>query len=331
MTDTKRKAPNIDRLMAALHQEKADRIPNFDVMFNARFCQHILGPSSGEDVFWNMAPENAVKLVQAIGQDAIMCVTAPPMPPEGSIQSLDDLRDYLATDIDREAYRSKMKAFLAAAKGTGIGVMARLTGPLVISYMGSGPIPIQSFMLHLYDNPEMVSAFMDRVIELDMQIIDALADLPFDFYYIGDDVADNNGFMISPTTMKEIWVPRYKKIIDAVHEKGKPIMNHCCGNQKDILPYLLDWEVEATHPIQSKANDIYAMKKQVGDRITLVGNIAINLLSMGTREEVVADTREHLARLGGDGAYIACSDHSIIDSVIPENYLAMIETVHREG
>ena len=48
-------------------------------------------------------------------------------------------------------------------------------------------------------------------------------------------------------------------------------------------------------------------------------------------EDVVADTREHLARLMPGGGYIAASSHSIMDNIAVENFLAMIETVHAYG
>ncbi len=323
--------PDIDRLLAALHHVKGDRVPNFEIIFNSRFCNEILGEANDGRSFWDMPPEDAVSLVQMIGQDAIVCSLATAFPPEGSVLSMAELRPFLAQPLDRRKFCQKLRSYRRATKGTKVGVAVRLPGPMTAVYMATGPIPIQSFMLHLYDQPEMINAFMDKVVELTLQIIETVKPENFDFFYIGDDLCDNSGYLISPAMVDEIWAPRYRKIIDAAHDCGKPVINHCCGKQTPLLPYLIGWGVEATHPLQSGANDIFEVKRQYGDKITLVGNIAVDTLSFGSRQQVIAETREKLAKLGTDGGYVACSDHSIIDSVQPENFLAMVETVHRFG
>jgi len=90
--------------------------------------------------------------------------------------------------------------------------------------------------------------------------------------------------------------------------------------------------VNAVHPIQPVANDIYAIHAEYGDRLTLVGNIDVaSVLSYGTPAEVRQNVREHIDRLAGSGGYIVCSSHSIIDSVPPENYLAMVRATQEFG
>jgi uroporphyrinogen-III decarboxylase len=193
--------------------------------------------------------------------------------------------------------------------------------------MACGPIPIQSFMLYLYDKPDLIAAMMERFVDYSLSIIAAIKKSDFQFYYIGDDLSSTTGPLISPDMIAQVWAPQYERIIRAAQETGKPIVNHCCGDQSPVLPYLLDWGVEATHPLQPGANDIYAVREQYGNRITLIGNMDIaKALSFGTEEEVAEETMEHIQRLGKDGSYVVCSSHSIIDSVIPENFLAMVRT-----
>ncbi len=109
-------------------------------------------------------------------------------------------------------------------------------------------------------------------------------------------------------------------------------MIHCCGKQAAILPYLVEWGVNAVHPLQPNANDIYAVQAEYGDKLTLVGNIDVaGVLTYGTPAEVRASVKEHIERLGGRGGYVVCSSHSIIDCVPPENYLAMVEATREYG
>ena len=322
---------DIRRLLASLKREKWDRTPNFEIWLGPRSIARILQRNHYDLSFWTMPPNEAVTLVNAIGQDAIVCSLSPKLPPRGSILAPGDLADFLNKGIDRSAMRTKLQTYLDATAGTKTGVVVQIGGPLTQTYMSCGPIPIQSFMLMLYDQPELIDQCMGLYTGWTLQIIEAIKDLPFALFYIGDDLCDNSGLMINPEFVESIWAPHYQQIIEAAHATGRPIICHCCGNQSPVIPYWLKWGVEACHPLQAGANDIYDFKKKYGNRLVPVGNISVGLLSSGTTEQVVLDVQKHLSALAQDGGYIVCSDHSIIDSVIPEHFLAMINTVHRDG
>jgi len=193
--------------------------------------------------------------------------------------------------------------------------------------MATGPIPIQSFMELIHDQPDLVDRLMDTVTDYYLDVIGAAGDMPFDLWYIGDDVT---GFM-SPAMLKELWARRHERIVRAAQETGKPIICHCCGDQTEVLPYFAHWGVDAVHPLQPDMNDIYAVREQYPE-LALVGNISVqDVLTFGTPEEVARDTEEHIARLGDAGGYIVGSSHSIIDSIPPENYEAMVRTAQTVG
>jgi len=55
------------------------------------------------------------------------------------------------------------------------------------------------------------------------------------------------------------------------------------------------------------------------------------VLSFGTPPAVCEDTREHSERPGGEGGCLVCFSQSILDTVSPENYLAMVEAARELG
>lgn len=324
--------PNIDRLLAALDHRPADRVPNFEILIDNQATRHILGmPTEGARVtLWSLPPREAVRLVTAVGQDAIPCSLTWGVEKDGSILSHEDA-DRLAPPDPRQA-RAKLQAYLDAVRGTQVGVCARLSGPMTLTYMALGPVPIQSFMYLLYDNRSLVERLMDMFLDYHLRLIEAIKDLPYQLYYIGDDLSSTTGPMISPKDIAELWAPRTERLIRAALDTGRPIIFHCCGQQAPILPYMVKWGVQAVHPIQPVANDIYTMKKEYGKRLTLVGNIDVaGCLSFGTAAETRESVREHIERLAPGSGYVACSSHSIIDSVKVENYLAMIEACREFG
>ena len=324
---------NIERLLAALGHRKLDRVPNWEILIDNRATRHILGlPREGErTTLWNLPPEDAVRLVQAVGQDAIACSMTWDVEPWGQIQSHADA-DRLLVPPDPRLAREKLVRYLAAIKGTSVGLCARISGPLTLAYMTLGPVPIESFMYLIYDQPDLVERTMDVFVDYHLRLIEAIKDLPFHFYYIGDDLSSTTGPLISPEHLARLWAPRAERLVRAANASGRPVLFHCCGMQAPILPYLAEWGVAGVHPIQPVASDIYQMKAEWGDRLTLVGNIDVaGALSNGTPEEVRQSVREHIERLAGDGGYIVCSSHSIIDSVPPENYLAMCAATREFG
>lgn len=322
-----RQDSNIERLLSAFRHEKADRVPNFEILIDARSIREILGnPDLG--TFWEIPPAEAVRFVRTVGQDAIAC-SLTWIPPDLICSEADADRVVLP---DVAEARARLKTYTDAVRGTGVGVCARLSCPLSLVYNSTGPTRIESFMYMLYDNPGLIDRLMAMYLDYNLRLLDAIADLPFHFFYLGDDISSTTGPLISPAHLETLWAPVTEKLIGAVKATGRPILFHCCGKQEPLLPYLVKWGVEATHPLQPSANDIYAIHEQYGKELTLVGNMDIaGVLWHGTPEEVEADTSEHIRRLAGDGGYVVCSSHSIIDDIPPANYLAMVRTAHQQG
>ena len=90
--------------------------------------------------------------------------------------------------------------------------------------------------------------------------------------------------------------------------------------------------IKCINPIEPYGMDIYEVKRKWGKKISLMGNMDIaGALGFGTPKDVVTDTKEHLKKLMPGGRYIAASSHSITKNILPENFMAMIETVHNYG
>ena len=329
INDKRLAEPNIDRLIAAFRREKLDRVPNFEDIVMQPMCRHVLGkPVDGCNR--QLPPDDAIEFVRRTSQDAVMLAGDAWPYVEGDFCDWADIDRF--TPPDPAEMRRHVLPYCEAVKDTNIGVGLNLVGPFFTTYMEVGPIQIQSFMLKLYDDLPFIERLMDRQLEMQMKIVEAVLDLPIDFFILADDTCDNWGFMCSPQIMQQIWVPRITKLIELVKQKGAPIQWHCCGNLHQVLPMLVDWGIDCVNPVQTACNDIYALKEQYGGRISFRGNMNIEgALAFGTPEEVRAETRECIERLSHDGGYIVASSHSIIESIPPENYFAMIETAREFG
>jgi len=340
---------SIERLVNAVWGKPTDRVPNFEALIMARSVEALVGVPLGLTEFerqfrstMRIGPYEYVHLCQKLGMDA-MCllpfwtVVSRKGELEGGAKALSQrpaVHDW--NELDKLDNRPSMDAIMArirdykrAAAGTGIGLCTGSRSVLCNTYETLG---FENCMIKLHDDPALVRKVMDIYLDYALELTEALLDEGIDIFYLDDDIAMHNGFVVHPRVIETEWYPRTEKIVQLVHKKGLPILMHCCGNLTDVVPLALRLGVNAIHPFEPYSNDIYAVKKQYGDRLTLVGNIDIaGVLAFGTPDEVAEDTREHIERLDIGGRHVCCSSHSITDAVPPENFLAMVEACHTYG
>jgi len=106
---------------------------------------------------------------------------------------------------------------------------------------------------------------------------------------------------------------------------------HTDGRLGKVMPILHDIGFDIVHPVQPESNDIFALKKQWAGKISLVGNIPTSLLAYGHTEEIEDRVRDYCTRLAPGGGYVLASSTSIMEGIPPENFVAMIQAVHKYG
>jgi uroporphyrinogen-III decarboxylase len=83
--------------------------------------------------------------------------------------------------------------------------------------------------------------------------------------------------------------------------------------------------VDGIGPLEPAAgNDLIALRGLLGPRITLVGNIDVDLLSRGGQREVEKAAGVLVAGMAGS-PFILSSGNTITASVNPRNFSAMVE------
>jgi 5-methyltetrahydrofolate--homocysteine methyltransferase len=78
--------------------------------------------------------------------------------------------------------------------------------------------------------------------------------------------------------------------------------------------------------------DYRSFKKKWGSLACLAGNIDIEFpLAHGTPEQVEADVKAHMDVLKPGGGYVCGSSHSIVNYIPHENFIAMLNAIHKYG
>ena len=162
------------------------------------------------------------------------------------------------------------------------------------------------FNISLYEQPELVEAVFHKIGETVFEVWKQIADCEsVGAVWLGDDVAYSEGLLVRPGVLRKYTHPWMRRMSQYCKLKGKPFIYHSDGCIAEIIPDLLDIGINALHPIEPKAMDIYRLKETIGDRICLMGNCDLDrLLTRGTPEEVDAGTRVLIEGLASGGGVV---------------------------
>jgi len=190
---------------------------------------------------------------------------------------------------------------------------------------------MQEFLMDMVLAPEIPREIMRRIGDVHLEnlrrVLATLGDR-LDMVYFYDDVATQNSLMVSPETWRSLIRPHHAALVDLAHAHGVPVMYHCDGAVRRLIPELIELGVDVLNPIQPDAKGMEGreLKHEFGDRLTFHGGIDIaRLLPYGTTAEIVAAVRDAVEVLGKKGGYILCSAHHIQPDTPVENILAMYD------
>ncbi|UCF97069.1 MAG: hypothetical protein JSV89_18130 [Spirochaetaceae bacterium] len=176
-------------------------------------------------------------------------------------------------------------------------------------------------------DPKFIDLLIERIGTIQVEVFMRLVTRPeVGAFWIPDDIAFRSGTLLAPQWLRTRIFPFYRQMAAASRQADKPIIYHSDGDLTTMIDTILETGFHALHPIEPESMDIYALRKRVGKRICLVGNICVNTLSIGSPEEIRTLVRERIESLGYDGAYCVGSSNSVPNYVPFENYRLMLET-----
>ena len=203
-----------------------------------------------------------------------------------------------------------------------------LLGNMVIFLQCMGDVGFESFSFALFENEELIKNLNDRLGELVLSMFEYFAQSDVvDAIWYSDDIAYTNSLMVSPQVLDKYFFPWLKRIGDLAKRYNKPLIYHTDGILYDVFDKIIECGVDAIHPIEPKAMNIADVKQRYGNKLCLIGNIDVDLLSRGTVNEIRKNVIKNIEEVGKDGGYCVGSGNSIPEYVKLENYIAMIETV----
>ena len=159
------------------------------------------------------------------------------------------------------------------------------------------------FAARMYDDPEGMNADSDRRVDWSLEYaakLNAHGHLHDGFTLCSDYCFNVNPFF-SPDKFDELIVPFLKRVIDGYRELGYYTIKHTDGNIMPIAKQMADCGPDAFHSLDPQGGvSIPELRKIIGDKIALVGNVNCGLLQDRQRRGV--PRRHYALALRGHGA-----------------------------
>jgi uroporphyrinogen decarboxylase len=188
---------------------------------------------------------------------------------------------------------------------------------------------LDTFMVDMAVDPAYVEELLDRIVQIQLVLIEGFIDLGVDGGYFGDDYGAQKNMLFSPKMWRRFFKPRLAQLFAPLREAGLPVIMHSDGQIQAILPDLIEIGLSALNPVQPEVLDHSWLRATFGDRLAYYGGISTQtVLPYGAPDVVrkaVADCVKYLAP-EGTGLVIGPS-HRMMTDIPMENIEALLHAL----
>lgn len=234
-----------------------------------------------------------------------------------------------------QTYRDSDKAISVHLNGTCLGDIALVPAPFLKN--PKGVRGVADWYMTVAESPDFVMELFDRQSAIaveNMQRLNAIAGDVIDIVVVcGTDFGTQTSHFCSVESMREIWLPYYRRINDWIHQNTQwRTFKHSCGAVEPMIESFVDSGFDILNPVQCSATgmDPKLLKEKHGERITFWGG-GINTqetLPFGTPEQVRKEVLERCEIFAPGGGFVFNAIHNVQALSPIENVVAMIEAVH---
>lgn len=189
----------------------------------------------------------------------------------------------------------------------------------------------EQFLTDMALDPAYAAELLDRIVAIQLVLIDRFLALGVDGGYFGDDYGAQKGLLFSPAAWRRLIKPRLAQLFTPFSERGLPVLMHSDGQIQAILPDLVEIGLTVLNPVQPEVLDHRQLRGQFAGKLAFYGGVSTQtVLPHGKPADVRAAVRQCVNDLAPDctGLMLAPS-HRMMSDIPLENVEAML-TAFRE-
>jgi len=245
----------------------------------------------------------------------------------GTITSIEKWEEWSETFPDpwAEGRDEDMKITVKLAQKHGMASAGRVRAPFATLFEA---FPITTYYRLQLENPEFIRKAVKAYTDYNCGAIKRYGERGCDLIISGGDIAHRDGPHLRPALYNEFFAGEMRREVEAAHKAGIKFVKHTDGDISTLIPGLVNIsQVDGLHSLDPSAGvDIGKVKEEWGDKIFLMGNIAVDSLALKTPPEVVKETKECIRKAAPGGGFILSSSNSWYTHCKLENCLAMTRT-----
>lgn len=188
----------------------------------------------------------------------------------------------------------------------------------------------EELLMDLYLEPQQAERVVDMVFDYEMGLIEQAVQHPIDAVTFGDDWGTQKGLMIQPELWRKVFKPRYSAQFARVHQGGKKVWFHTCGDVWAIIPDLIEVGADVLELLQPDIFGVERLAKAFGGQVCFCCSVDHQRRAIsGTRDEIFAYARLLRDTLGAfNGGYIAYIEDYASLGMSEQNYQWIREAFH---
>jgi len=153
-----------------------------------------------------------------------------------------------------------------------------------------------------------------------------------DGFCMCSDYCFNDNPFLSPPMFDEFVTPYLQQLIKGYREMGFYTIKHTDGNIMPILDSLVSANPHALHSLDPQGGvNLDEVKKRVGDKVCLIGNVSCAMLQNGSDDEITADVQRALHDGMPGGGYVFSTSNCIYSGMNLEKYELMLNVWREKG
>ncbi len=137
-------------------------------------------------------------------------------------------------------------------------------------------VGFDNLMVALYTERSQLDRLIDRLVDMTLEVVRMYADMGnVHGFMTWEDWGLQTTLQIRPAQWREIFKPRYSRIVQATHAAGMHYLFHCCGQILDIIPDLIEIGVDVLQLDQPRLMGVDHLADEFGGKICFWNTVDI--------------------------------------------------------
>jgi len=226
----------------------------------------------------------------------------------GYIKNREDWENYPKPDL-KEEYKKAKKFYKGVQRKCrdiedDICIIAQnaLTSVFPPVWQGMG---MAHFARALKNDPKLIEERFRFTTDYVLTTFEAYKDCGAKIFLEGGDIAHSGGPMINPKYFDKYLLPRYQEVAEAIHEWGGKYILHTDGDITNLLDFIVDSGFDGLQCLEPPLVDPELVKKKVGDKLCLSGNIDTrHILVKASKDEVENAVKDVIKKAAPGGGFM---------------------------